>query len=201
MTRQTAVPTSCGNSWESGSNRTLSSLVGWVQLTALILLVACTPANSSNAITDTEARSSATAVPDLPTAISQDGSRVTLELAVTSEEIGRGLMFRPSLPDDRGMLFLFSEERLPNFWMKNTIVPLDLVFFDNSGKIVDVIQNVQPCAAEPCPQYIPSDPARAVLEIAAGNSDRLGLRVGDVVTFQGVDGYPDQSAARSDEEE
>jgi uncharacterized membrane protein (UPF0127 family) len=199
VTRESEVPTSCGNS--RGSKRVLSPLTAIVQFTALILLAACAPTNSSNAIANTQALPAATAIPDLPTAITQDGSRVTLELAVTSEEIGRGMMFRPSLPDDRGMLFLFSEERLPSFWMKNTIVPLDLVFFDNAGHIVDVIKNAQPCAAEPCPQYIPSNPARAVLEIAAGNSDRLGLRVGDVVTFERVDGYPDRSTAQIDVEE
>jgi uncharacterized membrane protein (UPF0127 family) len=74
--------------------------------------------------------------------------------------------------------------------MKNTIIPLDLVFFNSSGTIVDIIADAQPCAADPCPQYIPDAPARTVLEIGAGVAARHGLAAGDVVVFKNVEGYP-----------
>jgi uncharacterized membrane protein (UPF0127 family) len=170
-------------------------------LTAVVLLVvstACTPRTDQV----TSAGGTATSPPTpttaahLPTATLPNGAVITLELAITSEEIAHGLMFRPSLRDDRGMLFLFQVERVPSFWMKNTIIPLDLVFFDGAGTIVDIIENAQPCAADPCPQYIPDAPARTVLEIPAGIAARHGLIDGDVVEFDRVEGYPIQSMAQ-----
>ena len=128
--------------------------------------------------------------PTAPRAVMPDGTGVTLELAMTPEEIGQGLMFRPSLPDDRGMLFMFEVERVPSFWMKNTMIPLDLVFLASDGVVADIIENAQPCANEPCPQYIPSAPARAVLEVASGFAARHGLAVGDEIVFERVPGYP-----------
>ncbi len=129
-------------------------------------------------------------VADLPTAVLPDGTRISLELALTQEEIGQGLMFRPSLPDDRGMLFLFEVERVPSFWMKNTMIPLDLIFLGGDGTVVEIIDNAQPCVAEPCPHYIPSSPSRAVLEVAAGVADRHGLLAGDPIVFERVSGFP-----------
>jgi uncharacterized membrane protein (UPF0127 family) len=109
---------------------------------------------------------------------------------VTADEIARGLMFRPSLADDRGMLFLFDQPRQPSFWMKNMLIPLDLVFLDGTGTVVDVIANVQPCAADPCPNYPPSSPAQAVLEINAGGAAAHGIEVGTILRFERVPGYP-----------
>jgi uncharacterized membrane protein (UPF0127 family) len=165
--------------------------------TAMLLLVsaACTPRTDqvTSAGGSASSQSEPTSVAHLPSATFPSGPVITLELAVTPEEIANGLMFRPSLRDDRGMLFLFQVERVPSFWMKNTIIPLDLVFFDGAGTVVDIIEDAQPCAADPCPQYIPDVPARTVLEIPAGIVGRHGLIVGDVVAFDRVEGYPIQS--------
>jgi uncharacterized membrane protein (UPF0127 family) len=157
-------------------------------ITLLLVMAACSqPAQNSMTGAD------ATPPPSpilLPQAVLPDGFLVDLELAVTAEEISNGLMFRPSLPDNRGMLFLFDQPRLPAFWMKNTLIPLDLVFLDGGGAVVDVIPNVQPCAADPCPNYPPSRPAQAVLEINAGNAAAHGIEVGTVIQFERVPGYP-----------
>jgi uncharacterized membrane protein (UPF0127 family) len=155
------------------------------------VLVACAPHADLDATTSTSPPTAGD-TPERPAAILPDGTRITLDLATTPEELARGLMFRPSLPDDRGMLLLFPEERLPNIWMKNTLVHLDLVFLDNSGRVVDVIERVAPCAADPCPHYIPRHPARTVLEVAAGVAGRHALQGGDVIEFREVDGYPVQ---------
>ncbi len=125
-----------------------------------------------------------------PRATAPDGTIVTLELAVTPEEIGQGLMYRPSLAEDHGMLFLFRLERVPSFWMKNTLIPLDLLFLDGKGVILEISENAQPCAVEPCPQYIPAHAAWAVLEVNAGFAARHGLAAGDTLTFANVPGYP-----------
>jgi uncharacterized membrane protein (UPF0127 family) len=163
-------------------------------LVVLLLLIGCAPQSDRVADAQTPQPRADSQVSMLPRATLPDGTGLTLELALTLEEIAQGLMFRPSLPDDRGMLFLFEIERKPSFWMKNTIIPLDLVFLDGSGRIVDIIADAQPCAAEPCPQYIPDHPARAVLEIAAGNAARHGLAAGDLLVFERVEGYPVQPA-------
>jgi uncharacterized membrane protein (UPF0127 family) len=76
--------------------------------------------------------------------------------------------------------------------MKNTIIPLDLIFFDGAGVVADIIEDAQPCAADPCPQYIPDAPAKTVLEVAAGVVSQNGLEIGDRVEFADVEGYPIQ---------
>jgi uncharacterized membrane protein (UPF0127 family) len=161
-----------------------------------LVLVACTPHADLDATMNTTTGSSAD-TQGRPTAILPDDTRITLDVAVTPEELARGLMFRPFLPEDRGMLLLFEEERVPSIWMKNTLVHLDLVFLDNSGQVVDLIERAEPCAADPCPHYIPRHPARTVLEIAAGVAGSHGLKAGDVIEFQQVDGYPVQSAGQT----
>jgi uncharacterized membrane protein (UPF0127 family) len=159
----------------------------------LVLLASCAPDTDSAdrqpaaAPADTPA---ARSVLPMPEATLTDGTVLTLELALTNEEIGQGLMFRPSLPADRGMLFVFQVERVPSFWMKDTMIPLDLVFLDRRGVIVEIIANAQPCAVEPCPQYIPSQAAMAVLEINGGVAERHGLAAGDQISFERVEGYP-----------
>ena len=163
-------------------------------IAALLVLVACSPHADLDATTSTGPPTSAD-TSGLPAAILPDGTRITLDVATTPEELARGLMFRPSLSEDRGMLLLFSEERVPNIWMKNTLVYLDLVFLDNSGRVVDVIEGAAPCAADPCPHYIPRHPARTVLEVAAGVAGRHGLQAGDIIEFREVDGYPVRPAA------
>jgi uncharacterized membrane protein (UPF0127 family) len=126
-----------------------------------------------------------------PTATLPDGWVITLELAESPEEIQNGLMFRPSLPEDRGMLFVFDVDRVPSFWMKNTLIPLDLVFLAADGTVADLILDVRPCKVDPCPQYIPRMPVRAVLEIAAGSAEAHGLAIGQQLSIEGVRGYPE----------
>lgn len=128
-----------------------------------------------------------------PRATLPDGFTVRLELALSPEEIANGLMFRPSLAADRGMLFLFDEARLPSFWMKNTLIALDLVFLDPVGTVVDVIPEVPPCAADPCPTYSPEAPALAVLELGAGSAKAHGIEPGATLLFERVPGYPKAS--------
>ncbi len=104
---------------------------------------------------------------------------ISLEVTRTAAEQAKGLMFRPALPDDRGMLFVFEPARPVAFWMKNVPVPLDMVFIRN-GRIVAIAARVPPCTQAPCAVY----PAGGVLvdrvvELRAGLAAELGLRVGD----------------------
>lgn len=126
----------------------------------------------------------------LPRAILPDGTAVDLELATTPEETTTGLMFRPSLPRDRGMLLLWSEERYATIWMMNVLVPLDIVFLDDAGEVIEIVADARPCAVEPCPRFTPDEPSRAVLELAAGSAAAHGIAIGSKVAFERVPGYP-----------
>jgi len=112
-----------------------------------------------------------------------DGRSVTAELAVTDEERSRGLMFRDNVLPGQGMLFVFEEEDLHSFWMKNTLISLDMLWLGRDRRIIHIARNVPPCAAEPCPTYGPETPALFVLELKAGQADVLGLKLQDRLEF------------------
>lgn len=99
-----------------------------------------------------------------------------VELARTAEEHAQGLMFREHLEPDAGMLFLFDPPRRVAFWMKNTLIPLDMIFTDNTGRIIAIEANSEPHSLEP---RGPDTTVRAVLEINGGLAERLGIDVGD----------------------
>ena len=107
------------------------------------------------------------------------GQRFTVDLAETAEQQALGLMFREEMADDHGMLFIFPVEARRSFWMKNTRIPLDILYFDGDLALVSLWQNVRPCAADPCPSYPSRAPARYVLELNAGTAASLGVERGD----------------------
>jgi uncharacterized membrane protein (UPF0127 family) len=96
--------------------------------------------------------------------------RINVELARTPAEMQQGLMFRKSLCDDCGMLFVFESEGFHSFWMKNTLIPLDMLFIDANLTVVDVIHAV-PCEQDPCQIYAPKGKALYVLEVNGGRFD------------------------------
>jgi uncharacterized protein len=106
-----------------------------------------------------------------------------VELALTDAERNRGLMFRESMGDDQGMLFVFDREFNHTFWMKNTLIPLDMLFIGKDRRIVGIVQNAEPQTETGRSVGIPS---LYVLEINGGLSGKLGIRAGHVVEFQGV---------------
>lgn len=110
------------------------------------------------------------------------GQRFGIEIANDPEARARGLMFRDSMPADHGMLFLFDEMQPRVFWMKNTHIPLDILYFDNEYKLVSVQERVPPCRSDPCAQYPSTGPAQYVLELNAGLAEKLGVKPGDRLT-------------------
>ena len=88
-------------------------------------------------------------------------------------------MFRPSLGDDHGMLFIFPSEARRSFWMKNTRIPLDIFYFDEDLKLVSVSENTPPCRTQRCPSYPSAAPAKYVLELNAGMAAKLGVQTGE----------------------
>jgi uncharacterized membrane protein (UPF0127 family) len=108
-----------------------------------------------------------------------NSSRIQLEVATTPEQQATGLMFRTSLEPDRGMLFVFQPPRPTSFWMKNTLIALDMIFL-YQDEVVAVIADVPPCQSDPCPTYGPGNTlVDSVLELPAGRASELGIQVGD----------------------
>ena len=114
-----------------------------------------------------------------------DGSRsITLfvEIADDPPEQERGLMERTELPKDHGMLFIFVEPQPLSFWMKNTLIPLDALFFDAAGHFVSV-QTMTPCTADPCRTYSSRALAQYALEVSAGFAEKGGVGEGWKLVF------------------
>jgi len=109
------------------------------------------------------------------------GQRFDVEIADTEPARERGLMFRESMPGDHGMLFLFDDNAVRTFWMKNCRMPLDILYFDEKYKLVSVQQRVPACRSEPCPVYPSEGAAKYVLELNAGVADKLGVKPGDAI--------------------
>ena len=110
------------------------------------------------------------------------GHRFSIEIAADDEARARGLMFRDSMPEDHGMLFIFDRSYVQTFWMKNTRIPLDILYFDANYKLVSVQERVPPCRSDPCAQYPSTGPAQYVLELNAGMTQKLGAKPGDTLT-------------------
>ena len=112
------------------------------------------------------------------------GQRFCVEVADDDRERARGLMFRDEMPRSAGMLFLFDRPAVQSFWMMNTRIPLDILYFDEQRRLVSVAERVPPCRSTTrCPSYPSSGPARYVLELNAGLAAELGVRPGDALTI------------------
>jgi len=106
-----------------------------------------------------------------------------VEVALTPEEHARGLMYRSELASDAGMIFVFEQPSVQRFWMKNTLIPLDMIFIGKDRKIVGVVEDAVP---ETETERMVGAPSQYVLEIGGGLSARLGIKRGEPVEFQNV---------------
>jgi len=110
--------------------------------------------------------------------VDQNGDTIAsfrLELAETAAETAQGMMYRRSVPEGTGMLFIMAEERPQSFWMRNTYVPLDIIYLKADGAVVSIQANAQPMNDMPLPS---EGPAKYVLEIAGGSSAQYGIKTG-----------------------
>jgi len=106
------------------------------------------------------------------------------EVAATDRQRARGLMFREEMAADRGMLFIFEGEGERYFWMKNTPLPLDIVYIGEAGQIVSIAENTTPFSEAVIPS---GKPAKFVLELNAGTTSKLGIVAGDTVSSPSID--------------
>jgi uncharacterized membrane protein (UPF0127 family) len=115
------------------------------------------------------------------------GRVIAVEIADTPERVTYGYMFRTDVRDDEGMIFVFADADVHAFWMKNTLVPLDIIWLDDRLNIVYIQNATPPCKSDPCPSYGSLRKARYVLELKSGMAQREGLKAGSRlgVTFPG----------------
>ena len=112
------------------------------------------------------------------------GKVLQVEVMVTDEDRAMGLMFRPSLPLDHGLLFVFEQPDFHGFWMKNCRFPIDMVWLDEKRTVVHIAEGVPPCKSDPCPVYQPLRRASYVVEMNAGQARHEKAVVGATLTFE-----------------
>jgi len=149
--------------------------------TTFLGLSGCTSEDTENSAVQTDIAFTPEGVLDFVRPDSSIISRIIIELAETQEEQAQGLMYRRSLPDRGGMLFVDAEESMRSFWMKNTPLALDIIFVDANGKIVNIVKRTTPYSED----FIESTgPAQFVVEVRAGFTDRYGITEDDRITWR-----------------
>jgi len=113
---------------------------------------------------------------------------VSVQVVSKPQDMERGLMFRKILQKDTGMFFVFAQDDLPQFWMKNMNFDLDLVWINHEGRIVFISRNVPACKKDPCPVYAPDHACRYVLELASGTAAAHGWKNGDSLLLTAIPG-------------
>lgn len=149
----------------------IRSTVAWAALSSLALMVAACAAEGPW--------------------VEVGGQRYRVEIADDHDSRVRGLMFRDELAADAGMLFIWPTSEPRAFWMRNTRIPLDIVYIAPDWTIVGWSLDTPPCRTRNCPSYPSGRPAQYVLEVNAGEMKRLGVRLGDRVRVGNVPGLPD----------
>lgn len=168
---------------------------GAVTLLLMIMTFACsrsTPAPTTTTGTTATSPVAAThggpGISVMPQVIFPDGTTIYIEIAADDPTREQGLMYRDVLAEDKGMLFIFPTTGVYTFWMKNTIIPLDMIWIDEKKNVNFVASDVPPCKADPCPSFGSTTiPSRYVLETAAGVAKKHGVAPGSVVKFVGLD--------------
>ncbi|HEV7764916.1 MAG TPA: DUF192 domain-containing protein [Thermoanaerobaculia bacterium] len=152
-------------------------------LLVMLLMIGCTKTMPPATNTSTTAAATTTSTSG-PRVTLPDGFVVNVEIAADGETRAQGLMYRDHLSPGMGMLFFFGESGEYPFWMKNTRIPLDIIWIDESRRIAHVKHEVPPCRIDDCPSYPPNAIARYVLELAGGEAKKHGLKAGDVLQFE-----------------
>ena len=157
----------------------------------LLLLISCsqqTPAkvpHTNISQTSASVNNLGQKLPISAVATIPNGTQIQLEVAKTPQQQAMGLMYRPALPDNQGMLFTFPSPQPASFWMKNVPVALDMVFM-RKGVIQYIEASAPPCVKEPCPTYGPRTLIDQVIELRSGRAAELGLKKGDKVKIDSI---------------
>ena len=165
-------------------------------LFCISLILGCNTQNSSNILQNTatnqtnentiQSQNTKELNDKLPS-VCHNENCFTVELAKTSAEQAKGLMYRTKMAENAGMLFIFNDIDIHPFWMKNTFIPLDMVWIDENHKIADIFENANPCGKDNCLPIIPIKKAKYVLEINTGLSEKYNFKVGDQLIFENIE--------------
>lgn len=165
------------------------NLLSFFSILLSVLLMGCSPpttAKPPNATSGSQTQAPVPAGQQLPItaeATVANNTKIKLEVARTPEQQQMGLMYRKSLPDNQGMLFKFPSAQPARFWMKNTLIPLDMVFMQN-GVVKYIKTSAPPCTNDPCPSYGPNTLVDTVIELRSGRATELGLKSGDSIKIK-----------------
>ena len=162
----------------------LPARIGLACLTAFLFLLACSGANEAPPTVE----STPTLDPEIEARATIASCDFYLEVADTSQERAQGLMERESLGKDRGMLFIFENEQTLNFWMKNTLIPLDILFIDENLVVVDVqsMRSEHESASGSLPIYASATPAMYAIEVNEGVAKECGIEPGASVLLREI---------------
>jgi len=116
-----------------------------------------------------------------------EGHRFFVEIADDDQSRARGLMFVDEMDANRGMFFIFRREAPRSFWMRNTRIPLDIIYLDSGLNVVSISADTPPCRTRQCPSYPSEGPAQFVLELNAGQAEAIGLDPGDQIQVGNID--------------
>ncbi|MBE9015330.1 hypothetical protein C7Y66_07970 [Chroococcidiopsis sp. CCALA 051] len=157
----------------------------WLGIVISFLLLGCTPIIATEPMHVVQAPAKEVRGQNLPISAYATiaGRRFELEVAKTPQQQQTGLMYRTSLADNRGMLFVFESPQPTRFWMKNTLIPLDMIFL-REGRVIEIAADVPPCKTTTCPTYGTDTEIDKVLELRSGMTAQIGLKVGDRVEIQ-----------------
>jgi uncharacterized protein len=159
-----------------GTRKTERAAPFALAFTGLFLVLGLTSCNDSTKLEDLNA-----------TEITfPNGNKILAETMIRQLDLTRGLMFRDSLAQDRGMLFIHGKQQHWQYWMYNVRFPLDVIWMDRDRRIVEIVRNTQPCTSKKssdCPRYGGNADALYVLELNAGGAAKQGLNIGDLLSF------------------
>ena len=158
-------------------------------IAALLFIVACSSPAPAPPMTETTTPNPQPTAPATagPRIVFPDKFVVAVEIAADDEMRAQGLMYRDHIDAGKGMLFVFPQDDVFAFWMKNTRIPLDMIWIDSGKRIVGMRENVPPCHVPDCPSYGPGVVARYVLEVGGGEAAKHKLKVGDTLQFIDTD--------------
>lgn len=117
--------------------------------------------------------------PKIQPTITFSDTTYNIQIANTQAARTRGLMNVPHMDNNQGMLFVFEDEQPRSFWMKNTLIPLDLIFLNKNFEVVEIKENFEPCLTTECPSYTSQNPSSYVLELNAGEVSSQKINVGN----------------------
>jgi uncharacterized membrane protein (UPF0127 family) len=116
-----------------------------------------------------------------------EGHRYFVDIADDDQSRARGLMFVDEMADNRGMVFIFRREAPRSFWMRNTRIPLDIIYLDRDLRVVSIAADTPPCRTRQCPSYPSEGPAQFVLELNAGQAAAIGLDPGEQIQIENIE--------------